>query len=250
MSDCTVYIDESGDLGVGKGTRWFVLSAVIVKRTEEPTIRNKINQIRKKLNIQEIHFKKIPKFKNRAYVVRELNEESFTYLNVIVDTEKFDSAKIPSSLVAYNYCCKLLLQRVSFFLKESGRVADIVLSARGTARDGELISYIKDKLFPYEGNGVHASTFEKVTAKAASSWDLLQLADVCATTTFLAYQIDDLGFNTPCFLIALGDHLYSTEYNAHYGIKYFAAEMKPDFNFLKKCKYCAKKERILGATTT
>ena len=63
MSDCTVYIDESGDLGVGKGTRWFVLSAVIVKRTEEPTIRNKINQIRKKLNIQEIHFKKIPKFK-------------------------------------------------------------------------------------------------------------------------------------------------------------------------------------------
>lgn len=29
MGDYTVYIDEAGDLGIGKGTRWFVLSAVL-----------------------------------------------------------------------------------------------------------------------------------------------------------------------------------------------------------------------------
>lgn len=28
MADCTVYIDESGDLGFGHGTKWFVLTAV------------------------------------------------------------------------------------------------------------------------------------------------------------------------------------------------------------------------------
>lgn len=32
MSDCTVYIDEAGDLGYQRGTRWFVLSAVIVEK--------------------------------------------------------------------------------------------------------------------------------------------------------------------------------------------------------------------------
>lgn len=27
-ANCTVYIDEAGDLGIGRGTRWFVLTAV------------------------------------------------------------------------------------------------------------------------------------------------------------------------------------------------------------------------------
>lgn len=39
MSDCTVYIDESGDLGIGCGSRWFVLSAVVVDKRAEPSLR-------------------------------------------------------------------------------------------------------------------------------------------------------------------------------------------------------------------
>lgn len=41
MSDYTVYIDEAGDLGIGRGTRWFVLSAVIVAKEDESAIREK-----------------------------------------------------------------------------------------------------------------------------------------------------------------------------------------------------------------
>lgn len=29
-TNCTVYIDEAGDLGINRGTQWFILSAVIV----------------------------------------------------------------------------------------------------------------------------------------------------------------------------------------------------------------------------
>ena len=43
MSECTVYIDEAGDLGIGRGTQWFVLSAVIVEKSNEPQIRLKMN---------------------------------------------------------------------------------------------------------------------------------------------------------------------------------------------------------------
>ena len=42
MSDYTVYIDEAGDLGIGRGTRWFVLSAVIVAKEDESAIREKM----------------------------------------------------------------------------------------------------------------------------------------------------------------------------------------------------------------
>lgn len=251
MSDCTVYIDESGDLGVNRGTRWFVLAAVIVRKNDEANIRNTIARIKTQLNLQEIHLKKIPNFYKRALIVRELSNETFTYMNVLVDTTKFDLSKIPSPTIAYNYVCKYLLQRVSWFLRDNSLTGDIVLSARGTSRDGELIQYIKEKLLPFPGNGIDPSLFEKVTAKAASSWDMLQLADVCATTMFLTYEINEFGFCIPCFSMALTNHLYQRNKKIDtYGIKFFQENMKPDVNQLRKNRICTQKERTPGATTT
>lgn len=112
-SDYTVYIDEAGDLGIGKGTQWFVLTAVIVRKSEEPQIRLKMEQIRNRLNVKEIHLRKIQDYYKRGLIVQELNQTDFVYMNVIVDTKKFDVSKIPSSIIAYNYVCKYLLQRVS-----------------------------------------------------------------------------------------------------------------------------------------
>lgn len=251
MSDCTVYIDEAGDLGINRGTRWFVLSAVIVKKNAEPTIRANMDQIKTRLNIKEIHFRKIPDYSKRAYIVKELGSESFIYMNVLVDTTKFDAAKIPDTNVAYNFVCKYLLQRVSWYLESNNMIGDIVLSARGTSRDGELIKYIEEKLLPYPDNAIKSTVFDKITAKTAASWDLLQLADVCATTMFLTYEINGYGFCTPCFSMALQDHLYRKRGRVDtYGIKFFTSGMKPNVDELRKNRVCAKKERTPGATTT
>ena len=251
MSDCTVYIDESGDLGANKGTKWFVLTAVVVDKKDESDIREKMNEIKTKLNIREIHLKKIPNYYKRAFIVRELNNQNFTYMNVLVNTTKFDLTKIPSSIIAYNYICKYLLQRVSWFLEENNKSADIVLSARGTSRDGDLIEYIQNKFLPYPTNNINATVFKKITAKAASSWDLLQLADVCATTMFLTYETNEYGFCSPCFSMALQNHLYKKNSKIEsYGIKFFQTDMKPNLTDLRQCRVCAKKERTPGATTT
>lgn len=126
MGDYTVYIDEAGDLGIGKGTRWFVLSAVLVHKPSEPQIRLKMEQIRNRLNVKEIHLRKIQDFYKRGLIVRELNQMDFVYMNILVDTNKFDVSKIPNSIIAYNYVCKYLLQRVSWFLEVQNAVADIV----------------------------------------------------------------------------------------------------------------------------
>ena len=239
LSNCTVYIDEAGDLGINKGTQWFVLSAVIVDKIDEPKIRAVMDKIKARLNIREIHLQKVNDFMKRAFIVRELNGENFTYMNILVD--KFDRAKIPSPLTTYNYVCKYLLERVSMFLENSNRVADIVLSARGTSRDGELIQYIQEKLFPYPLNNINESVFEKVTAKTAPTWDMLQLADVCATTTFLAYEINGLGFCAPCFIYTLQEHLFRPFGKVdNYGIKFFARDMFPDLEELHMKRVCGK----------
>ena len=80
MSDCTVYIDEAGDLGFQRGTQWFVLSAVVVNKQDEPHIRAKLAQIKTRLNVNEIHLRKLPDFYKRAVVVQEISKENFTYM--------------------------------------------------------------------------------------------------------------------------------------------------------------------------
>lgn len=241
MSDCTVYIDESGDLGIGVGTQWFVLTAVIVLKQDEKNIRTTMEHIRTFVNVKEIHIRKIKEFSKRAYVTKALSGEKFVYMNVIVDTQKFDKEKIPSADIAYNYICKYLLQRVSWYLSANHLTCDVVLSARGTSRDGDLIRYIKEKLLPYPSNGINQELFNSITAKTSASWDLLQLADVCATTMFLAYEINGFGFCTPCYSLSLKDHLYRSNGRIEsYGIKFFTENMKPDVEELRKHRICAK----------
>lgn len=251
MKKSTVYIDESGDLGINRGTTWFVLSAVIVDVEDEPAIRKTISQIRSKLNIQEIHIRDRSDFMRRAFICREIGAERFVYTNVVVDTTKIDVKKISSPLTLYNFCCKLLLERVSWYLRDTGRFADVVLSSRGTSRDGELIDYINNKLLNYHFNEVADGVFGKVITKPSNQWDLLQLADVCATTLFLSYEINSFGFRIPCFARQLKGHLYTRNGKLiGYGLKYFSPDMEPDKEDLRSLDPCIKKERIPGATTT
>lgn len=126
MSNCTVYIDEAGDLGYQRGTQWFILSAVVVDKTEERAIRTTMAQIKSRLNVNEIHLKKMPDFMKRAYIVREFEGENFTYINIVVDTSKLNLAMAASSATAYNYICRMLLERVSWFLRDTNRIGDIV----------------------------------------------------------------------------------------------------------------------------
>lgn len=229
----------------------FILSAVIVDKSEEQDIRATISQIKTRLNVNEIHLKKIPDFMKRAYIVRELESKNFTYINVVVDTSKLNLAMAASSATAYNYICRMLLERVSWLLRDTNRMGDIILSARGTSRDNELIAYIQDRLIPFADNQIVPNVFGKISAKTANSWDLLQLADVCATTTFLAYEMNGWGMRVPCYFKVLERHIY--RYNGkmeRYGLKYFSENMKLASGVLK-CDYaCMKKERTPGATTT
>lgn len=251
MDKCTIYIDEAGDLGSGRGTKWFVISAVIVERQKERQIRQTMNAIKGRLNVQEIHLRKIADYYRRAYLVNELNNEEFTYVNIIADTDKLDPTKISSPAVAYNYLCRMLLERVSWFLRDKRTTADVVLSARGTSRDGELIEYIKQKLIPYGKNQIAQGVFENIIAKTANSWDMLQLADVCATTTFLAHEINGWGFRTPCYFMVLQNHLYQHGGKVmSYGLKYFTDEMKPEKAEIQSNYPCKRKERASGATST
>lgn len=238
---CTVYIDEAGDLGANRGTKWFVLTGVIVDKSEESKIRATLDGIKTKFNYKTIHWRKIGEFNRRAYIATELAKYNFSYVNILFDTTKYDPAKMSSVDIAYNYLCKLLLERVSWYMHDTNRVGSIVLSSRGTSKDSSLVDYIKNKLLTYQGNNIE-KVFSGVCAKPASSWDMLQLADVCATTMFNWHELDWLGFITPCHARKLRGKLFKRYGKIEsYGIKYFSDDMKPTDQFFKENKFCAKK---------
>lgn len=55
---CSIYIDEAGDLGVNRGTQWFVLSAVIIDQEYEKQERQAFKNLKSRLNLNTIHFRK------------------------------------------------------------------------------------------------------------------------------------------------------------------------------------------------
>lgn len=244
---CTIYIDEAGDLGIGRGTQWFVLTAVIINKATEPHMRNILKTVKKELNLDNIHFRKLRNFEQRAYVVSKICNSDFDYINIILDTSKLDINKLKAnrnalsekpSVILYNHACRYLIERVSWLLRDTDRTGEIVLSSRGTSRDAELIEYINDKLLNYSGNEI-SNQFSGIYSKSADTWDMLQLADICATSMFYYHEINTYGFLLPCYAIKLHKFLYQKNGSVNkYGIKYYSDEMKPDREYFSSHMVC------------
>lgn len=234
----TVYIDESGDLGVGKGTTWFVITGAVVGKDEELHCLHTLRKVQNELNCKKIHIREIRDFNKRAYVVRSICDEQFVFASIIINTSKL---KIENPSLTYNYACRLLLERCSWYLRDNDMVANIILSSRGTNRDGQLISYIKNQLIDSPDPSVKITNivFTNVTAISAGQRTMLSLPDICATSLFLAYEKDRFGFTYPCFMRRISSRIYKYKgQEINYGIKYFSADMSPDIPSITKCNPC------------
>lgn len=237
-SNCAIYIDEAGDLGVNRGTRWFVITGVIVKNEDEKDIRNRLVHLRSQFNVNEIHMRKIKNHSNLTHIVNVLNAGNFITINVIADTNLLTSK---DSIRNYNYMCRLVLERASWYMSDNNLIGDVILSSRGTNRDNELINYIHNKLIGYSGNEIRGNVFGCCSAKQSSQWDLLQLADICATSFFKAYEKDKNGYLTPCFMSLLRTHIYSRNGKHYgYGLKYYDSNMKPYKSYFINYSPCKK----------
>ena len=65
----------------------------------------------------------------------------------------------------------------------------------------------------------------------------MQLADVCATTMFLTYEVNGFGFSAPCFSTAMSNHLYRYRGSLeNYGIK--IDEQKNEWSFTGNAETC------------
>ena len=51
IKEYNVYIDESGDEGINKGSRYFILTAIIVEREKDLITSQKVDEIKSNLEM-------------------------------------------------------------------------------------------------------------------------------------------------------------------------------------------------------
>lgn len=123
-----VYIDESGDEGFvfhsdGSGSsRWFVLSAVVVRKKNDLALVRLLENVRvilRKTHKKELHFRDL-KHEQRVPYVKQIATAHVKVISVLIhkpslrDPEKFQSEKF----LLYRYASRYLLERVSWLCRD------------------------------------------------------------------------------------------------------------------------------------
>lgn len=219
------YIDEAGDPGLTKirpldedgSSEWLALSAVIMRAKWEPDVVDWVRSIRTDIGVKQrsdLHYRTLSPTRKIAVATRiaTLPVRGF----VIMSNKKnmrgyrnLNAEKIPSQQWFYNWCVRLLLERVTNFCasrtnQDYGgiRPVKIEFSRRGGHRYSQTIAYHQYLGFQQEGDNLYLQKRQPVSNMLHPDLMLdfphqaragLQLADVLASAFYQAG--DALGGN-------------------------------------------------------
>lgn len=217
------YIDEAGDPGLKRvrpigengASEWLVLSAVVIRAKREPDIVGWTQSLVSSLGIRQrrdLHYRhlsptrklvageQIARLPLRAFAICSNKKNMRGYVNP-------RAAKMPSQQWFYNWCVRLLLERVTAFcasrtIEDHGKRLPIKIefSERGGHSYSQTSAYHYYLRHQQQGGVVYLKTREPDTGML--NWDLmrafphgeragLQLADFVASAFYQA--IDCLG---------------------------------------------------------
>ena len=223
-----VYIDEAGDEGFkfecnsGRGSsKFFVLSAIIVKQELDRQLASVVNELKRTLKYQQkdilapLHFCKMSHEKRKVCVNKLEQFKEFTTISVVFQKESLkEPLKVKS--VLYNYACKILLEKVTIFLKSKKAKASFIFEHRRNTHYDELETYMHKVI----DCGQYVLNIRPLTKSQSKC---LQLADIIASSTYQAFEPNQYdGDVEPAYYIKLSDNIFV--YNGKclgYGLKLF-----------------------------
>ncbi len=226
------YIDEAGDEGFKfeKGsTPWFFVGGTIVEDEHDAQVREVVDEIRKTLWTDKgqappavLHWRKLSHSK-KLYVVDQLRDRPFCQIAVGVWKPKLDRASfICNSDNLFRYVCRLLLERVSWYVDDHmGRVL-ITFSNRTRFKLELLQSYITIILDSDTGQIRRVFDPHQIKVRNPAQVKMLQLADSCISSVGNAFNPDALGYTHDYYLLGLKERFY--RHNGRlltYGLKLF-----------------------------
>lgn len=176
MKEYNVYIDESGDEGIKRGLKFFILTAIVVNKSNEVKIKNTICDIKLNLEMKktsQLHWNKISGAPNKKYIIDTISNEDFTIIHTVIDTSSIKYLK-PNQIYFnfFNY----LLERIALKTKD-GIINKIYISSRS----GLSTQKLKDN-FKNSYDNIDMTKIKDIVVKQNKYFALLQLADVCCSS--------------------------------------------------------------------
>jgi len=235
-----VYVDEAGDRAISSGSsRHFVVSAVIVPDEHDARLRAGLDSLRADLGRHPGHVLHFQKFSHsqRLKAVQDIAASPVAAIaNVIVHKDLIgqplpagDMAHISRPDPMYLWALRLLLERVSWFVDESGGTAAIVTFAHLKGFRARKLHDYRRALETSDGVAIRWSVFDGHPFRIDSpkAVELLQMADTTASALFRCIEPDRYGNTEPRYLGELAPKLYrrgSAEITS-YGLKVFPGKV-------------------------
>lgn len=224
QKEYNVYIDESGDEGINRGSHFFILTAVIVEKEKDYETSKCVDKIKQILNMSlkgQLHWKMIKGYSNKIMIMSNVNELDITIINVIVDTNKI---KFINSNDIYNHFSGYLYERICWFVKGKNAVANINISSRGSnLTKNNLISFLKSHNNKFK---IDYNKIKQIKIYQNSQKKLLQLADCCCSALGQALKYNDTKHRKYISYLKNKFYNYLGKY-VGYGLKYVPGNIKP-----------------------
>ncbi|MHC4444600.1 MAG: DUF3800 domain-containing protein [Planctomycetota bacterium] len=239
-----VYIDESGDEGFtfyndGRGSsRWFVLSAVIIRKDIDLSTVKLVDKVRARLQRTHrtaLHFKSL-KHEHRLPLLEEIAKSNLRTVSVLIHKPSIrEPEKFTGKYQLYRYASRYLLERVSWYCRDHRRdnseIAKVIFSNRASMSYGELRDYLDllKKRTHFFGVRIDWSVIDSkyIVADQHNHLMGLQIADAVASGMWHSVEKTPQGFIEPRYAEMLRPVVYSHRSNVlGYGIKFWPLDIR------------------------
>jgi hypothetical protein len=245
QSTFLVYIDESGDEGFvfkdpGTGSSsWLVVSAVIIRREQEPVLLNALRGFRDRLQLPKghaLHFAKMKNHDNRVGLIGVIASLPIRTVSIAIHKPSItNQASFSERDRLYCYACRYLLERVSWCCRdarsEPSELAELIFSNKSTLSYDKLKAYL-DRL----KEGQHSSpvqidwsviSSDRLRARSHTELLGLQVADAVASGLWTGLERSRFGYVEDRF----GRMLKAVTYTHNgkilsYGLKFWPASVE------------------------
>jgi hypothetical protein len=223
------YIDEAGDEGFvtmttpGQGSsEWLVLGAVIVKEEDDLALSHAVDDLRQLLNKpppKPLHFRNLRHNARRAAMDR-LARYDFVFSIVALwkPPGSGPGKQFPKAPYMYNWACRLLVERLTWYADDHGRKINLFFSNRASTSYQELQSYMNwiqnDPACQVRRGCIDSFKPVNQTVK------LIQIADFYTSASFMSLEPDSFGNSEEAYLQRVKHQLYRRSGNLFsYGFK-------------------------------
>jgi hypothetical protein len=236
-----VYIDESGNRGRAPGSSdHFVVSAVVVREHEDAKVRAELATSKQTIGVTAgnvLHFRKLT-HPRKVKACQDVSNFSIACVTSVIVCKRmlkpFPSGGLsyisqPDPL--YLWAVRLLLERVSWFIRDHGGGSSVVTFAHLTRFKAQKLHNYRQALF-HSPTNIHWPSFDghQFRFNHPNQVELLQVADCSASAIFKAVEADQHGITEPRYLSELGPVVYRYPNSAvtSYGLKVYPnSEGKP-----------------------